>query len=84
PENTSSALAVGDEVEVRFRSLPGTVVTARLVRQGDFVDPSNRSVEMRFELDSIPAGVRPGSFATVDVLASEAFEAIELDQSAAV
>lgn len=84
PENTSSALAVGDEVEVRFRSLPGTVVTARLVRQGDFVDPTNRSVEMRFELDSIPAGVRPGSFAVVDVLASEAFEAIELDQSAAV
>ena len=51
---------------------------------GEFVDPTNRSVEMRFELLSIPEGVRPGSFATVDVAAASSFEGLELAESAAV
>ncbi|MEZ4416554.1 MAG: efflux RND transporter periplasmic adaptor subunit [Gemmatimonadota bacterium] len=84
PENTSSALAVGDEVTVRFRSVPGLAVSARLIRASDFVDPTNRSVEMRFALNSIPEGVRPGSFAIVDVTTSEAFQGVELSEDAAV
>lgn len=84
PENTSSNLEVGDVVQVTFRSLDELQVSARLVRTSNFVDPANRSVEMRFELDSIPDGVRPGSFAVVDVATSESFEGVELDEDAAV
>jgi multidrug efflux pump subunit AcrA (membrane-fusion protein) len=59
-------------------------VPAHLVRAGTFVDPSNRSVEMRFEMDSIPPGVRPGSFAVVSVSTDNAFEGVELPDDAAV
>jgi cobalt-zinc-cadmium efflux system membrane fusion protein len=83
PEHTASTLTKGDTVTVRFTAPPGEA-TAHLVRSGNYVDPTNRSVEMRFELDSIPAGVRPGSFATVDVPSSDQFEGTELPADAAV
>ncbi len=84
PENTSSSMRVGDTVAVTFRALAGVSVPARLVRTGNFVDPANRSVEMRFELSEIPEGVRPGSFAEVDVASSASFEGVELAEEAAV
>lgn len=84
PENTSSALRPGDVVAIDFGSAPGARTTGRLVRLSDYVDPTNRSVEMRFELDSIPPGVRPGSFATVDVASDVSFDGLELAEEAAV
>ena len=83
PEYTASTLVQGDRVAVRFSS-PEVTVSAHLVRAGNFVDPANRSVEMRFELDEIPPGVRPGSFAVVLVTTSEAFDGLELPEDAAV
>ena len=58
PEHTASTLTSGDRVIVRFTAPPGEA-TAHLVRAGNYIDAANRSVEMRFELDAIPAGVRP-------------------------
>jgi RND family efflux transporter MFP subunit len=83
PEQTASTLVPGDSVRVRFGA-PEPEVRAHLVRAANFVDPSNRSVEMRFELESIPPGVRPGSFAVVSVTTSEGFDGVELDDEAAV
>jgi RND family efflux transporter MFP subunit len=83
PEQTASTLGTGDTVRVRFGA-PEPEVRAHLVRAGNFVDPSNRSVEMRFELESVPPGVRPGSFAVVSVTTSESFEGVELPDDAAV
>lgn len=82
PEQTASMLGSGDTVHVRFGA-PDVEVRAHLVRAGNFVDPSNRSVEMRFELEEVPPGVRAGSFAVVRVTTSEAFEGVELDEEAA-
>lgn len=84
PEMTAAALTPGDRVQVRFRSRPGEVATARLVRMGEWVDPSNRSVEARFELESIPSGIRPGSFATVDVSGETEVPGVELPEAAVV
>lgn len=84
PEMTAAMLATGDRVEVRFRSRPGEVVWARLVRMSEWIDPSNRSVEARFELESIPNGIRPGSFATVDVSAESELPGVELPEEAVV
>jgi len=84
PEGNSAALAPGDRVTVGFNSPPGASGTARLVRMGEYVDPTNRSVELRFELDSIPEGVRPGAFATVEIPSAAAFDGYELGQDAAV
>ena len=84
PETTAAALTPGDRVEVRFRSRPGEVATARLVRMSEWVDPANRSVEARFELEAIPRGIRPGSFATVDVSADSDVPGVELPEEAVV
>jgi RND family efflux transporter MFP subunit len=84
PEHTASTLSVGDHVEVRFGSPPDAVASAHLVRSGDYVDPANRSVEMRFELDSIPPGVRTGSYAVVDVEEATVIEGARLPEDVAV
>jgi cobalt-zinc-cadmium efflux system membrane fusion protein len=84
PETTAASLAPGDQVAVRFRSRPGEVVQARLVRMGEWVDPTNRSVEARFELERVPAGIRPGSFATVDVSTESEQLGVELPEEAVV
>lgn len=84
PETTAASLEPGDRVQVRFRSRPGEVAMARLVRMGQWVDPTNRSVEARFELESVPAGIRPGSFATVDVSAESELPGVELPEAAVV
>jgi cobalt-zinc-cadmium efflux system membrane fusion protein len=84
PEMTAAMLAKGDRVEVRFRSRPGEVAWARLVRMSEWIDPSNRSVEARFELESIPNGIRPGSFATVEVSSESELPGVELPGEAVV
>ena len=84
PEGTSANLEAGDEVDVEFRAPPGTAARARLVRMGQYVEPGSRSVEVRFELLSIPQGVRPGSFATVNISTAGAFQGVELPEEAAV
>ena len=83
PEQTASSLDAGDTVHVRFGA-PDVEVRAHLVRAGNFVDPSNRSVEMRFELERVPPGVRAGAFAVVRVATADSFEGVELDERAAV
>ncbi|NNM35258.1 MAG: efflux RND transporter periplasmic adaptor subunit, partial [Gemmatimonadetes bacterium] len=84
PEHTASTLSVGDRVQVRFGSPPDAVASAHLVRSGDYVDSANRSVEMRFALDSIPPGVRAGSFAVVDVEQADVIEGVRVPQDVAV
>lgn len=83
PEHTAATLVVGDTVDVRFNAVP-TAVRARLVRSGNYVDPANRSVEMRFALERVPDGIRPGSFAVVDVATSDVVSGMDLPEGAAV
>lgn len=84
PEGTSAALEPGDQVTVSFRSVPDVTARAQLVRVGRYVNPINRSVEMRFELQEPPPGVHPGAFATVDITTTAAFRGMELPEDAAV
>jgi cobalt-zinc-cadmium efflux system membrane fusion protein len=83
PEQTASSLGSGDTVRVRFGA-PDVEVSAHLVRAGNFVDPANRSVEMRFELEEVPPGVRAGSFAVVSVTTSDVLYGVQLDEESAV
>ena len=84
PEGTSAFLQAGDVVEVGFQAPAGLTAEARLVRVGQFVDPTNRSVEMRFELIDPPAAIRPGAFATVEMTTTASFLGVELPEAAAV
>lgn len=65
PEREGLHLEPGQSVGVRFPSVGEAEVGARIVRMGGAVDPVRRAVEVRAELDGVPAGVRPGSFASL-------------------
>ena len=84
PEGTSASLGRGDEVTVQFQAAPGVDARARLVQVGQYVNPDNRSVEMRFEILDPPPAVRPGSFATVLVSTTSTVQGVELPESAVV
>ena len=84
PEGTSANLQAGDVVDVGFQAPAGLTARARLVRVGQYVDPDNRSVEMRFELIDPPTAIRPGAFATVEVTTTSSFTGVELPEAAAV
>jgi len=72
PEQESLHVAPGDEVAVRFQSLPNKDVTAHVVRMGGAVDPVRRAVQVRAELSWVPTGIRPGAFATLLLPSAEA------------
>lgn len=84
PEGTATAMEIGDEVEVTFPALPGSSSPARLVQQGQYVDPANRSVDSRFQILDPPPGLRPGAFATVEVSTAANFRGAQLPEAAAV
>ena len=84
PEGTSASLARGDEVTVHFQAAPQLEARARLVQVGQYVNPDNRSVEMRFEILEPPPSVRAGSFATVLVSTTSTVQGVELPESAVV
>lgn len=84
PESSARAAEPGQVVSVRFGPGSNDAVRALLVGMGSHVDPSNRSVEMRFELETVPTGVRPGSFAAVEVASDAPFQGMELSDEAVV
>ncbi|MEQ1857028.1 MAG: efflux RND transporter periplasmic adaptor subunit [Longimicrobiales bacterium] len=65
PEQEGLALRPGAEVRVQFHTLPGVLARGRVVRMGGAVDAARRAVEIRVQLDEVPAGVLPGAFATL-------------------
>lgn len=72
PEREGLSLAPGATVELRLHGLREVHATARVVRMGGAVDLVRRAVEVRVEMTDVPAGVRPGAFATLVLDASEA------------
>jgi cobalt-zinc-cadmium efflux system membrane fusion protein len=67
PERASLPLHPGDSVTVTLEALPGERLPARVVRLGGAVDSLRRAVEVRAELAHVPAGVRPGMFASLEL-----------------
>jgi cobalt-zinc-cadmium efflux system membrane fusion protein len=65
PENAAIAVTPGSRVAVVMDALPGDTMMAKVVRAGGRVDSLRRAVEVRVALDRVPAGVRPGMFASL-------------------
>lgn len=65
PEGPAVALDTGASIGVGFPSLPGVEAAGRIVRMGEVIDPVRRAVDVRIELAQVPAGVRPGMYATL-------------------
>ncbi len=78
PESDAVHLEPGAEARVRFRVLPDTVVSGRLISVGRGVDPNTRTVSVRVELARIPQGVRSGMFVTVGLMEGTAVRGVEL------
>ena len=65
PERLSPSLAPGDSLEVLFPALHDVRGRAVVVQAGGIIDEARRAVELRAEFVELPAGVRPGLFATL-------------------
>jgi cobalt-zinc-cadmium efflux system membrane fusion protein len=65
PENAAVGIAPGTPIMAGFDALPGADVSGKVVRLGGIVDSLRRAVEVRVSLDNVPAGVRPGMFASL-------------------
>jgi cobalt-zinc-cadmium efflux system membrane fusion protein len=82
PENAVFGVSAGSLIAVTFDALPGTAISGRVVRIGGMVDSLRRAVEVRVQLDSVPAGVRPGMFAAMLVPAAAPAERVVLPAEA--
>lgn len=82
PENAALGLKPGDGVLVHFDATPGTEARGRVVRVGGIVDSLRRAVEVRVELLTAPAGIKPGMFASLLVPAADRAERVVLPADA--
>jgi cobalt-zinc-cadmium efflux system membrane fusion protein len=82
PENAAIAVTPGSRVAVVMDAMPGDTIMARVVRAGGRVDSLRRAVEVRVALDRVPAGVRPGMFASLVLPSGARAERVVLPESA--
>ncbi len=67
-EQTRSALAVGQDIEVRVDSFPGRVFPAKLTTIEPQIDPTTRSIKVQATLDNPGHLLLPGMFAVARVV----------------
>jgi cobalt-zinc-cadmium efflux system membrane fusion protein len=82
PENAAIAVTPGSRVAVVMDALPGDTMMAKVVRAGGRVDSLRRAVEVRVALDRVPAGVRPGMFASLVLPSGARAERVVLPEAA--
>jgi len=82
PENAALAVTPGTRVAVVLDAMPGDTVMARVVRAGGMVDSLRRAVEVRVALERVPAGARPGMFASLVLPAGARAERVVLPEAA--
>jgi cobalt-zinc-cadmium efflux system membrane fusion protein len=73
----------GANVRIRTESYPGEVFTGRISNIGNVVDPQNRTVPVRVVVPNPQVRLKPGMFATAEVVTGiSAAEAIMIPSSA--
>jgi RND family efflux transporter MFP subunit len=82
PENAAIAVTPGSRVAVVMDAMPGDTIMARVVRAGGRVDSLRRAVEVRVALDRVPAGVRPGMYASLVLPSGARAERVVLPEAA--
>lgn len=66
-EQDAAMLKTGQAVEASLEAIPGRVFKGRLSLVHPHVEPSTRTVRVRFELENPKHDLRPGMFATVSL-----------------
>jgi len=82
PENAVVNVGRNARITVTFEALPGVEVEGRVVQMGGVVDSLRRAVDVRVELAKVPAGVRPGMFASLLVPDADPMERVVLPAEA--
>ncbi len=82
PENAALRLEPGDSVAVRIDAMPDNLIPGRVVRVSGMVDSLRRAVDVRVELLAIPAGLKPGMFASMLLPAADPVERVVLPADA--
>jgi len=81
PENAAVLVRPGTRVAITVDAVPDTI-PGKVVRMGGVVDSLRRAVEVRVALDGVPAGVRPGMFASVALPTGARASRVVLPESA--
>ncbi len=82
PENAALRLQPRDSVAVRIDAMPDSLIPGRVVRVSGIVDSLRRAVDVRVELLAIPAGLKPGMFASILLPAADPVERVVLPAEA--
>ena len=83
PEREASNVKVGQAVKVRVEG-DTTVYDGRIVRVSPAIDEQSRSLRVEAQVGNEAATIRPGSFATGDIIVASATPAIVVPSSAVV
>lgn len=83
PEREASNVKVGQEVKVRVEGDP-TAYAGRVVRVSPAIDEQSRSLRIEAEVANEAGTIRPGSFATADIVIAAGAPAIVVPSSAIV
>jgi RND family efflux transporter MFP subunit len=83
PEREASNVKVGQEVKVRVEG-DATVYAGRVVRVSPAIDEQSRSLRIEAQVGNEAATIRPGSFATGDIIVASSTPAIVVPTTAIV
>ncbi len=83
PERDASSVKVGQSVRVRVEGDTADY-TGRVVRVSPAIDEQSRSLRIEAEVGNESGGIRPGSFATADIIIASSTPAIVVPASAIV
>jgi len=65
PEPFSELIRVGDPVSISLVALPGEILTGRVTRIGDVLDPQTRTLKVYVELPNPRGRLRPEMYGTI-------------------
>lgn len=83
PERDAMEVRVGQSVQVHLEGDPD-VYTGRIVRVSPAIDESSRSLRVEAEVANEAAKIRPGSFATAEIIVAASVPAVVVPASAIV
>lgn len=83
PEREAAEVRVGQEVHVHLEGDAATY-PGRIVRVSPAIDETSRSLRVEAEVDNDDARIRPGSFATAEIVVSADVPAVVVPSSAIV
>jgi len=83
PEREAAALRVGQTVRVRLEGDDGTYF-GRVVRLSPVIEKQNRTLTVEAEIDNRQGRLRPGSFATAEIMVDAEQTAVLIPSSAIV